>query len=250
MKSYYYKKSKKNYRKIIRLTALCTSIASFILFVYIFFPLALWQVYSAPAFASQDVATPIPHTTVVNSSTITSLISTGVQTLSGIDFSNAQNWFPDAGLKKTLQNNKNPFYTLSIPKLGIQNATVSTIDYDLNSHLVNYPDTGIPPDNGNAVIFGHSTLPQWFNPKDYKAIFATVHTLTAGDEIFTLVNGVTYKYKIFAITVVDPNDTSVFSQTYDTSYITLITCTPPGTVWKRLVIRARLVPPTASLFSI
>ena len=49
------------------------------------------------------------------------------------------------------------------------------------------------------------------------------------------------KYSIENISVVDPDNTSVLEQSFDDSYITLITCTPPGTIWKRLIIKARIV---------
>ncbi len=129
---------------------------------------------------------------------------------------------------------------MSIPAIDIKDAIVSTNDYDLSKHLVNYQGTSTPPNLGNSVIFGHSTLPQLYDPTDYKTIFANVLKLKIGDDIFTNVNGVKYNYKIFNIYVVDANDTSIFTQTYDNSYITIVTCTPPGTVWKRLIIKARL----------
>jgi len=34
---------------------------------------------------------------------------------------------------------------------------------------------------------------------------------------------------------------SVLEQKYDASYLTLVTCVPPGTYWKRLVVKAKLV---------
>ena len=132
-------------------------------------------------------------------------------------------------------------YTLSIPAIKIENALVSTIDNDLAKHLVNYEGTAIPPQNGNAVIFGHSTLPQLFDQKNYKTIFATLYKLNIGDSVYAIVNTVSYRYKIQSITVVNPDNTSVFFQDSDDSYITLITCTPPGTTWKRLIVKAKLV---------
>ena len=117
---------------------------------------------------------------------------------------------------------------------------MSTRDNNLAIHLVNYQNTAIPPDNGNAVIFGHSTLPQLFNPNDYKTIFATAYQLRLGDEIYATVNGASFKYRVFNISVVEPTDTSIFEQNYDNSYLTLVTCTPPGTTWKRLIIKAKL----------
>lgn len=213
-----------------------------LLAVYIFFPLISWQIYFRPVFASQNITTPIPKALVVNSSLIVSLINQAQNVIDGVDFTNAENWFPSINISKLGQKGipKVPFYTLSIPKIQIDNAFVSTVDNNVGIHLVNYQGTSIPGDLGNAVIFGHSTLPQLFDTKDYKTIFANLYKLKNGDEIYTLVKGVSYLYKIFSITVVDPSDTSAFYQNFDNSYLTLVTCTPPGTVWKRLIIKASL----------
>lgn len=216
------------------------SLTGVAIILYAMMPLISWQIYFAPVFASQNITAPIPKTTVIASSNITSLISTGINTLGGTDYTNAQNWFPNLNLEKYDKNQNTISYTLSIPGLGIDNAIVSTVDYDLSKHLVNYPGTEIPPNNGTSVIFGHSTLPQLFNPKDYKTIFATLYQIKAGDEIFVKSSGVLYKYRVYSIIVVDPSDTSIFMQSYDDSYLTLVTCTPPGTTWKRLIVKSRL----------
>lgn len=243
MVKYYYKKSSQKRKKsIFRLLGLFIFLGGILILLYVSFPLISWQIYFAPVFASQELAYPIPKTTIVSQNTIKSLVSTAANNITGVDYTNAQNWFPAykpqvAGETGTPRVSS---YTLSIPKLKIENATVSTVGYELDKYLVNYPGTGIPADNGNAVIYGHSTLPQLFNPKDYKTIFAPLYKLTVGDEVFATVENVTYRYKIFSVTVVDPSDTSIFSQTYDNSYLTLVTCTPPGTTWKRLIIKARL----------
>lgn len=243
MAKYYYKKSlKKRKKAIFRLLGLLICLGGILILLYVSLPLISWQIYFAPVFASQEIAVPIPKTTVVSEETIKSLIAEATNPITGIDYANAKNWFPTykAPVAGEAETPRVSSYTLSIPKLKIENATVSTVGYELDKYLVNYPGTAIPSDNGNAVVYGHSTLPQLFNPKDYKAIFATAYKLTVGDEVFTTVENVTYQYKIFSITVVDPSDTSVFSQTYDNSYLTLVTCTPPGTTWKRLIIKARL----------
>jgi sortase A len=90
------------------------------------------------------------------------------------------------------------------------------------------------------VIFGHSTLPQLFEENNYKTIFANAYQLEVGDEIFVNLDDVHYKYTISDISVVEPTDISVLAQDFSDSYLTLITCTPPGTVWKRLIIKAKL----------
>lgn len=239
MNKYIYKKtSKTRRRKIVRFISIFIFLLGLLLSIYIFSPLFLWQFYFAPVFASQDITLSIPKNTVVNSSLVNSILKTTANNLRGVDYTDARNWFPDFKREPSSKNLSS--YTLSIPKVGINNAIVSTTDYDLGKHLVNYGDTAIPPLSGTAVIFGHSTLPQLFNPKDYKTIFATLYKLEAGDEIIANVSGVAYTYIVYNIAVVDPDDISVFAQNYNDSYITLVTCTPPGTTWKRLLIKTRL----------
>jgi sortase A len=238
MGKYYYNKAGKKLKKTARLLSLLIVILGISIAGYVFFPLISWQIYFAPVFASQDIAVPIPQINLVNSDTIGSLLSQASNNLSGVDYANAQNWFPNFKLQKGKP--KIDTYTMSIPKLNIKDAVVSATDNDLSIHLVNLGGTALPPDKGNAVIFGHSTLPQLFDPKNYKTIFANAYELKVGDELFTNVTGVIYKYRIFSITVVSPEDTSVLQQDYSDSFLTLITCTPPGTIWKRLIIRSRL----------
>jgi sortase A len=79
-----------------------------------------------------------------------------------------------------------------------------------------------------------------YDRKNYKTTFTFLYKLSEGDEIIARVNNNDYTYKIESITVVEPTNTSVLEQSFDDSYLTLITCTPPGTIWKRLVIKARL----------
>ena len=238
MGKYYYNKAGKKLKKTARLLSLLIVIMGISIAGYVFFPLISWQIYFAPVFASQDIAVPIPQINLVNSDTIGSLLSQASNNLSGVDYADAQNWFPNFKLQKGKP--KIDTYTMSIPKLNIKDAVVSAVDNDLSIHLVNLGGTALPPDKGNAVIFGHSTLPQLFDPKNYKTIFANAYELKVGDELFTNVTGVIYKYRIFSITVVSPEDTSVLQQDYSDSFLTLITCTPPGTIWKRLIIRSRL----------
>lgn len=237
-KIYYKKANGKKIKRTARGLSLLLFLIGLGIAAYVFFPLISWQLYFAPVFAAQDIAVPIPKATLVDSDTIQSLISQASQSLTGVDYNNAENWFP--GYKYTKGSNAVDNYSMSIPKLNIQNAVVSATDDDLSKHLVNLGGTTIPPQKGNAVVFGHSTLPQLFDPSNYKTIFARAYELKVGDNIYVTVSGTTYKYSIYNITVVSPDDTSVLAQDYSQNDLTLITCTPPGTIWKRLIIRSRL----------
>lgn len=239
MNKYVFQKTRKQINPLIflRIFGFFLFILGLSTVIYIFSPLIIWQLTLAPAFASQEIDSPIPRRIFLTPSVMKSLVASGLQNISGADYNNVSNWFPTYSFQK----NSNPqSYFLTIPTLHITNAFVSSTDMNLANHLVSLPGTSLPPDKGNAVIFGHSTLPQLFNPNDYKTIFADAYKLQIGDNMQTVVNNITYTYKIFSITVVDPEDTSVLEQQYDDSYLTVITCTPPGTVWKRLIIKARL----------
>lgn len=238
MANYYYQgKRNFNFRKSFKFLGVLLIIAGIFLSTYSFLPLISWQIYFQPALASQKIESPIPKTTVLNADLIESLIRESKNNIV-LDYTNASNWYPDFDAKRRLPDFT---YQMSIPKLGLKDLIVSTKDNDLTRHLVNYQGTALPPDKGNAVVFGHSTLPQLFNPKDYKTIFANAYKMEVGDEITVKIDRVNYKYKVTKITVVEPEDMSVLSQDYSGNFLTLITCTPPGTVWKRLVIKAKMV---------
>jgi len=242
MAKYYYRKSSLNFKKIIKFISLLILTTGFIIAAYVFFPLISYQIYFASTFSAQEITAPIPKATVLNNATVASLLDSASSSFfSGIDYSNAENWFPNVKFQKQTQKIQNvETYSLSIPKLGIENAIVSTIDTDLEKHLVNYGGTAVPPNKGTAVIFGHSTLPQLYDPTNYKTIFANVHKLKIGDQIQTNVSNISFSYKIVSIFIVDPSDVSIVEQSYDDSYLALVTCTPPGTIWKRLIIKAKL----------
>jgi len=160
------------------------------------------------------------------------------------DFTKASNWFPGAKKKEDFEESKVSFYTISIPKLKVENATVAIGGEDLSKSLIQFPGTANPGRPGNTVIFGHSILPQFYNPKDYLAIFSTLPSLKKGDEITINYDGITYRYKVETLFEVLPTDLEVLEQGFSDSYISLVTCVPPGHPLKprRLIVRAKIVP--------
>lgn len=156
-----------------------------------------------------------------------------------VDYSRPNSWFPTA---KNLppKPSRITHYSLSIPKLKIEDAIVHVGGEDLMESLIQYPGTSLPGHYGNAVIFGHSVLPQFFNPQNYKTVFSTLPMLEKGDEIFVSFDGILYRYQVIGLREVLPDDVSVLQQHYDSEYLSLITCVPPGTYLRRLVVKAKL----------
>ncbi len=236
----YIKKDTRRIKKVIRLFGLGLLLSGLLFGGYFFFPFISWKLYIEPVFANSSLSVPIPKANVITQGYIQGLWLNTARSIQTLYDPSSQNWIPSSPFGEAQVSTQISYYFISIPKLKIINAVVSTIDTDLSSHLVNFPGTAIPPNKGNAAIFGHSTLPPLFDPKNYKTIFATAHNLVLGDDIIVTSNHKQYIYKIKNITITDPTDTSYLSQEGDESSITIVTCTPPGTLWKRLVIKARL----------
>jgi len=159
------------------------------------------------------------------------------------DYTHLSNWFiqkDQTNLNQTTVSSLQP-YTISIPKLKIDQAKVVIGGDDLKKSLVQYPNTATPGQPGNTVIFGHSVLPQFFNPKSYLTIFSTLFKLKQGDEIFVNYDKVNYKYVVEQMFEVQPSDLTVLEQRYDGRFLSIITCSPPGTYLKRLIIKAKIV---------
>lgn len=209
--------------------------------VWVLWPILSFSLFVEPLFAG--VISPVG---LVNDSMSkqSNYLSPVVLAAGGnVDTADANTWFPTQPQKKVVTPVNT--YTLSIPKLNIQNATVAIAGDDLSKNLVHYGGTGLPGEYGTTVIFGHSVLPQFFDPHNYKTIFSTLPTIKPGDDIFVTYDSIQYQYHVVDLVVTEPNDLSSLEQNFSDSYLTLITCVPPGTFWKRLNVRAKLVRPVS-----
>lgn len=175
---------------------------------------------------------------------ISPLVDTGTGSFkfSEKDYTKAENWFDNVKNPDFAKDEYN-YFTLSIPKLKIEAATVIVGGDDLSDHLIQFPGTALPGKIGNSVIFGHSILPQYYSPDNYLSIFSTLPTLKKGDEVVIEYEGIIYKYLVREMFEVRPSDIQILEQNTSSSYITLVTCTPPGHPLKpkRLIVRAELV---------
>ncbi len=164
----------------------------------------------------------------------------------GQELLNPNDWFPNyplAAYQTDLASNTGiSEYRLSIPSLKIQDAVVRLNETDLSRSLIQYGNTALPGKVGNTVILGHSSLPQFFNPKNYKTIFSVLPQIKLGDVVVVEVDQTRYVYQVIDKYEVKPTEVSVLDQDYDQEMMTLITCTPPGTYLRRLIVQAKLIP--------
>lgn len=140
-----------------------------------------------------------------------------------------------------------------IPKINVEIPVVygvNTIEEDyvqkaLEDGVVHYADTAHPGENGNSVIVGHSSN-NLFNKGKYKFAFVLLSRMENGDTFYLHKDGKRYTYQVYKKEVVSPTDVSVLSNTEKTATATLITCDPPGSTAKRLVVVGEQISPDPS----
>lgn len=134
-----------------------------------------------------------------------------------------------------------PKINVSAPIIYADSAADDEVMKDLQDGVVHYVNTAKPGEAGNAVIFGHSSN-DWWEPGNFKFVFALLGKLEVGDQIQVNYSSRKYVYEVSEKKVVAPTEVSVLNPTADPT-LTLITCTPPGTAWQRLIIVAKQVEP-------
>lgn len=213
-------------------------------FTSVAYPLVYYQLKLAPRLESNDLVS--PKITQVDELTPVKTVQASEPTFvpeminTTLDYTDSTTWFPEAK-RPAAKAEPDTSYGLTIQALGIINSTVVTTHTDLKKSLIHYPGTAMPGDLGNTVIFGHSVLPQFYNPKNYLTIFSTLHTLKKGGEIVITSDNVEYRYMITDMYEVTPENLTPLAQSFDGRRLTLITCTPPGTYLRRLIVKAELI---------
>ena len=219
-----------SHKTVLRLAALVSGISGIIILVGVLYPIISYNSTYSPKYTS-NLISPIKEKLEPN--------------VSEVDYTQASNWFVGGVEKLDFASENVEYYTITIPKLKIENATVAIGGENLNEHIIQYPGTALPGKRGNSALFGHSILPIFYDPKNYLAIFSLLPTLREGDEIDVSYDGVSYKYRVETMFEVLPTDIQVLDQDTTDSFLTLVTCVPPGDPRKpkRLIVRARVVPP-------
>ena len=230
--SYIHKRKKSPRKKIPKLLSAILIFSGLGLLFSVVYPIISFEIFYARRF--DELLKPVPNEVV------TKTIKKNVSYVLGaenVDYTKASVWFPKAVTVK--YNTNASIYTLDIPKLNIEDATVTVGGDDLSKSLIHF--TGPLPGNmGNPVIFGHSTIIWFYNPRDYKTIFSKLPELKIGDDIIIHIDNITYKYQVYEMNIVTPDDLSVLEQNYEGATLSLITCVPPGTYFKRLVVKSKL----------
>lgn len=135
-----------------------------------------------------------------------------------------------------------PKINVDVPVVyGLGTRNEESIQAALEEGVVHYDGTSLPGKAGNNVIVGHSSN-NFLNSGKYKFAFVLLDRLELNDTFVLHYEGVRYVYKVVNKQTIEPNDFSLIGSTPRPT-VTLITCTPPGTSWRRLVVQGEQISP-------
>lgn len=216
------------------------------LIISVGYPIISYELTIGQRSRRQAILKPVPDTSLASNKGIISPINSQnpqvlAQTPTTSDYAKISSWFNFSKPQTFLNPSNITHYTLSIPRLRIKDALVTIGGDDINKSLIQYGGTANPGEIGSPVIFGHSILPQFYNPQSYRSIFSLLPTLKPGDEISINFDGILYKYAVFDYFEVAPDEIDILEQHYNRKELTLVTCVPPGTYLRRGIIKAKLV---------
>jgi len=229
---------KKNVRAQRMFYGVMTGIGA-VAIIFALLPFFTWQFFVLPKLTGKVDNAPVPKAEVLSAS---SILAQNVQVVKDADgFSYFTTTDPKPSTPSAEIGRPEEF-TISIPKLDIEDARVVTDSTRFDRHLGHFPGTAIPGQIGNAFITGHSVLPQFADAKNYRAIFTQLSNLEIGDDIEINVDGKIYNYIVQYSKIVDPHDISVLLPISPTGRnLTLMSCVPPGTSSKRIVVISSLI---------
>jgi LPXTG-site transpeptidase (sortase) family protein len=147
--------------------------------------------------------------------------------------------------QKTIRAADNDF-SLVIPKIGVNIKVIPDVDPNndqeyqqaLSKGVAHAKGTSTPQDHKNTVLFAHST-DNFYNATRYNAIFYLLNKLEIGEKAYVVYDSRVYEYSVVKKQIVEKDAISYMEQ-QEKGRLTLITCWPPGTTLKRLVVVAEL----------
>ncbi|OGZ34968.1 MAG: hypothetical protein A2174_00075 [Candidatus Portnoybacteria bacterium RBG_13_41_18] len=131
--------------------------------------------------------------------------------------------------------------SIIISKIGIRAPLVfasgvsqKELNAALNQGVLVYPGSKLPGEAGEVFLTGHSSTYIW-NKTPFGQVFTLLDKLEIGDIVTVYYGQHKFDYQVTNKFVTTPDKVALKSAS-DTKTITLFTCWPIGTTWKRLVV--------------
>lgn len=153
----------------------------------------------------------------------------------------------NAAKKAPAPNPPNTNFAITIDKIGASAAIVEGVDpYNsqiyqraLRDGVAHAKGTKLPGEGGNIFLFAHSSA-DLLTAERYNSVFYLMHHLEIGDTVKVWNQGHEYVYVVSDRKFALPTEIHYLTANSKTEQLTLMTCWPPGTTLKRLIIVAQL----------
>ena len=139
-------------------------------------------------------------------------------------------------------------FSIVIPKIKANSKVVADVSpYNdkiyqnaLTKGVAHAQNTPYPGGIGNTFIFAHSSS-DWYQANRYNAVFYLINKLEKNDDIYIYYKNREFHYKVSNKKIVDPKEINYLTEKLAERKLTLMTCWPPGTTLKRLIVQAKLI---------
>jgi len=139
-------------------------------------------------------------------------------------------------------------FGIVIPKIGANSSVIPNVSpYDskiyqpaLVKGVAHAEGTVFPGQIGNTFLFSHSSV-NIYDANRYNAVFYLLRKLDKDDVFYLIYQKNIYKYKVFDKKITEASDINYLNANAKKNQATLMTCWPPGTTLKRLVVLGELV---------
>jgi sortase A len=152
-----------------------------------------------------------------------------------------------SGQREQILIPKDTNFSVIIPRIGASEKIFENVDPSnekeyterLFEGVAHAKGSSFPGYGGNTYIFAHSADSFW-NVGRYNAVFYLLKELQPQDDIVIFFQNKRYNYKVTETKIVDATDLSYLKSDIGTGEtLTLQTCWPPGTTWKRMLVFAK-----------
>lgn len=136
-------------------------------------------------------------------------------------------------------------FAVVIPKIGANAKVIPSVDWRdsrvyqraLAEGVAHAEGSAFPGDGGNTFLFAHAGGSP-LEALRYNAVFYLLDKLSADDRIDVWYRGTLRTYRVTEKRVVQADEISYVENNSRGEQLTLMTCWPAGTTWKRLIVRA------------
>jgi len=158
-----------------------------------------------------------------------------------------------SGEKEQILVPPNTEFSVVIPKIGASEKVSINVDPSnekefqevLKYSVAHARGSAYPGLNGNTYLFAHSAATFW-DVGRYNAVFYLIKDLESGDDITVFYRNKRYNYKVYDKKIVEADEVQYVNANVGSGEVlTLQTCWPPGTAWKRLLVFAKPELPNA-----